>query len=135
MCWYWFKVQVKAVKAVIESLDNQQLKVKICQDEVEGPKGYQEDRTDGPVERSWKKINRLSPLGGTVFLSENYIQKVRNGAALALRIACARIGMEEAIRPLGPMTRVTVGYDRNGGCIALAMIPIQQNKILNPRSD
>ncbi|PLW58365.1 hypothetical protein PCANC_00465 [Puccinia coronata f. sp. avenae] len=67
-------------------------------------------------------------------LSESYNPNVRYGAALALGIACAGTGMEEAIRLLEPMTKDTVDYVKQGACIALAMILIQQNEVLNPKA-
>ncbi|KAG0151044.1 hypothetical protein CROQUDRAFT_651562 [Cronartium quercuum f. sp. fusiforme G11] len=67
-------------------------------------------------------------------LSESYNPNVRYGAALALGIACAGTGMEEAIALLEPMTKDTVDYVKQGACIALAMILIQQNEILNPKA-
>lgn len=42
--------------------------------------------------------------------------------------------MEEAISLLEPMTKDTVDYVRQGACIALAMILIQQNEVLNPKA-
>ncbi|POW20499.1 hypothetical protein PSHT_03395, partial [Puccinia striiformis] len=50
------------------------------------------------------------------------------------RIACAGTGMEEAISLLEPMTKDTVDYVKQGACIALAMILIQQNEVLNPKA-
>ncbi|EGG01079.1 uncharacterized protein MELLADRAFT_50220 [Melampsora larici-populina 98AG31] len=67
-------------------------------------------------------------------LSESYNPNVRYGAALALGIACAGTGMEEAIELLEPMTKDTVDYVKQGACIALAMILIQQNEVLNPKA-
>ncbi|CAH7676109.1 26S proteasome non-ATPase regulatory subunit 1 [Phakopsora pachyrhizi] len=67
-------------------------------------------------------------------LSESYNPNVRYGAALALGIACAGTGMEEAISLLEPMTKDTVDYVKQGACIALAMILIQQNETLNPKT-
>lgn len=67
-------------------------------------------------------------------LSESYNPNVRYGAALALGIACAGTGMEEAISLLEPMTKDTVDYVKQGACIALAMILIQQNEVLNPKA-
>ncbi|KNZ43788.1 hypothetical protein VP01_986g9 [Puccinia sorghi] len=46
-------------------------------------------------------------------LSESYNPNVRYGAALALGIACAGTGMEEAISLLEPMTKDTVDYVLN----------------------
>lgn len=67
-------------------------------------------------------------------LSESYNPNVRYGAAIALGIACAGTGLEEAIELLEPMTKDTVDYVKQGSCIALAMILIQQNETLNPKT-
>ncbi len=66
-------------------------------------------------------------------LSESYNPHVRYGSTLALGIACAGTGLEEAIELLQPMTKDPVDFVRQGACISLAMILIQQNETLNPR--
>lgn len=66
-------------------------------------------------------------------LSESYNPHVRYGSTLALGIACAGTGLDEAVDLLEPMTKDPVDFVRQGACIALAMIFIQQNETLNPR--
>lgn len=66
-------------------------------------------------------------------LSESYNPHVRYGSTLALGIACAGTGLDEAIDLLEPMTKDPVDFVRQGACISLAMIFIQQNETLNPR--
>ncbi|GAA99317.1 uncharacterized protein L969DRAFT_86556 [Mixia osmundae IAM 14324] len=66
-------------------------------------------------------------------LSESYNPNVRYGATLALGISCAGTGLEEAVDLLEPMTKDPVDFVRQGACIALAMVLIQQNETLNPR--
>ena len=67
-------------------------------------------------------------------LAESYNPHVRYGSTLALGIACAGTGLEEAIELLEPMTKDPVDFVRQGACISLAMILIQQNENLNPRT-
>ncbi|CAO1615156.1 unnamed protein product [Sympodiomycopsis kandeliae] len=66
-------------------------------------------------------------------LSESYNPHVRYGSALALGIACASTGLDEAVDLLEPMTKDTVDFVRQGACIALSLIMLQQNNELNPR--
>nr|CDI55816.1 probable RPN2-26S proteasome regulatory subunit [Melanopsichium pennsylvanicum 4] len=66
-------------------------------------------------------------------LSESYNPHVRYGSTLALGIACAGTGLDEAVDLLEPMTKDPVDFVRQGACIALSMIFIQQNESLNPR--
>ncbi|SOV05444.1 probable RPN2 - 26S proteasome regulatory subunit [Ustilago sp. UG-2017a] len=66
-------------------------------------------------------------------LSESYNPHVRYGSTLALGIACAGTGLDEAVDLLEPMTKDPVDFVRQGACVALAMIFIQQNEALNPR--
>ncbi|KDN37461.1 putative RPN2-26S proteasome regulatory subunit [Tilletiaria anomala UBC 951] len=67
-------------------------------------------------------------------LSESFNPHVRYGSTLALGIACAGTGLEEALELLEPMTKDPVDFVRQGACISLAMILIQQNEVLNPRT-
>ncbi|KAK1815509.1 proteasome regulatory particle base subunit [Friedmanniomyces endolithicus] len=66
-------------------------------------------------------------------LSESYNPHVRYGATMALGIACAGTGLDEAIDLLEPMTKDSVDFVRQGAFIALAMIMVQQNEALNPK--
>ncbi|PKI85993.1 proteasome regulatory particle base subunit [Malassezia vespertilionis] len=66
-------------------------------------------------------------------LGESYNPHVRYGAAMALGIACAGTGLDAALDLLEPMTKDTVDFVRQGACMALAMIVIEQNVSLNPR--
>ena len=67
-------------------------------------------------------------------LSESYNPNVRYGATLALGISCAGTGLLEAIEILEPLTKDSVDFVRQGACVALSMILIQQNATLNPHS-
>lgn len=65
-------------------------------------------------------------------LSQSYNPHVRYGSTLALGIACASTGLDDAVDLLQPMLKDPVDFVRQGACIALAMIMIQQNETLNP---
>jgi 26S proteasome regulatory subunit N2 len=65
-------------------------------------------------------------------LSQSFNPHVRYGSTLALGIACAGTGLNEAVDLLQPMINDPVDFVRQGACIALAMIMIQQNENLNP---
>ncbi|CEQ42920.1 SPOSA6832_04788 [Sporobolomyces salmonicolor] len=66
-------------------------------------------------------------------LSESYNPHVRYGSAMALGISCAGTGLEDAITLLEPLTRDPVDFVRQGACISLAMILIQQNDTSSPK--
>ncbi|KAE8232672.1 hypothetical protein CF326_g2293 [Tilletia indica] len=66
-------------------------------------------------------------------LSESYNPHVRYGSTLALGIACAGTGLDEALNLLEPMLKDPVDFVRQGASLALAMCLIQQNDALNPR--
>ncbi|KAI6153672.1 26S proteasome regulatory complex non-ATPase subcomplex Rpn2 Psmd1 subunit [Pisolithus tinctorius] len=61
-------------------------------------------------------------------LSESYNPHVRCGATLALGIACAGTGMQDAVQILEPMTKDGVDFVRQGAFIALGMILVQQSE-------
>ncbi|GAA5934841.1 proteasome regulatory particle base subunit RPN2 [Sporobolomyces koalae] len=65
-------------------------------------------------------------------LSESYNPHVRYGSAMALGISCAGTGLEDAIALLEPLTKDAVDFVRQGACMALAMILIQQNDASSP---
>ena len=66
-------------------------------------------------------------------LSESYNPHVRYGAALALGIACAGTGHQEAIDLLEPMLKDSSDFVRQAVLIALSMIFIQQNEQSCPK--
>ncbi|KAH8598087.1 putative 26S proteasome regulatory subunit rpn2 [Bisporella sp. PMI_857] len=66
-------------------------------------------------------------------LSESYNPHVRYGAAMALGISCAGTGLDEAIDLLEPMIKDPTDFVRQGALIALAMIMVQQNEVMNPK--
>ncbi|KAI0473423.1 26S proteasome regulatory subunit rpn2 [Xylariaceae sp. FL0804] len=66
-------------------------------------------------------------------LSESYNPHVRYGSAMALGIACAGTGLDEAIDLLEPMMKDPTDFVRQGALISLAMIMIQQNEAMNPK--
>ncbi|KAL2756047.1 hypothetical protein ACRALDRAFT_1050675 [Sodiomyces alcalophilus JCM 7366] len=67
-------------------------------------------------------------------LSESYNPHVRYGSAMALGISCAGTGLDEAIDLLEPMMKDPTDFVRQGALIALAMIMIQQNEVMNPKA-
>lgn len=66
-------------------------------------------------------------------LSESYNPHVRYGATMALGIACAGTGLDEAVDLLEPMMKDSVDFVRQGALIALSMIMVQQNEVMNPK--
>ncbi|KAF2721807.1 26S proteasome regulatory complex, non-ATPase subcomplex, Rpn2/Psmd1 subunit [Polychaeton citri CBS 116435] len=66
-------------------------------------------------------------------LAESYNPHVRYGATMALGIACAGTGLDEAIDLLEPMVKDSVDFVRQGALIALSMIMVQQNEVMNPK--
>ena len=66
-------------------------------------------------------------------LAESYNPHVRYGAALALGISCAGTGLDEAIDLLEPMIKDPTDFVRQGALIALAMIMVEQNEVMNPK--
>lgn len=66
-------------------------------------------------------------------LAESYNPHVRYGATMALGIACAGTGLDEAIDLLEPMIKDSVDFVRQGALISLAMIMVQQNEAMNPK--
>ncbi|TFK41267.1 armadillo-type protein [Crucibulum laeve] len=65
-------------------------------------------------------------------LSESYNAHVRCGATLALGIACAGTGLQDAIEILEPMTKDSVDFVRQGAFIALGMILVEQSEASSP---
>lgn len=61
-------------------------------------------------------------------LSESYNPHVRCGATLALGIACAGTGLQDAVEILEPMTKDSVDFVRQGAFIALGMVLVQQSE-------
>jgi 26S proteasome regulatory subunit N2 len=78
--------------------------------------------------RNPKGVPRLVEL-----LSESYNPHVRYGAAMALGIACAGTGLDDAIDLLEPMMKDSTDFVRQGALIALAMILVEQNESMNPK--
>ena len=66
-------------------------------------------------------------------LAESYNPHVRYGATMALGIACAGTGLDEAIDLLEPMMKDSVDFVRQGAFISLALIMVQQNDAMNPK--
>ncbi|TCD63328.1 proteasome regulatory particle base subunit [Steccherinum ochraceum] len=65
-------------------------------------------------------------------LSESYNPHVRCGATLALGIACAGTGLQDAIEILEPLTKDSVDFVRQGAFIALGMILVEQSEASSP---
>ena len=78
--------------------------------------------------RKPKSVPRMVEL-----LSESYNPHVRYGAAMALGISCAGTGLDEAIDLLEPMIKDPTDFVRQGALIALSMIMVQQNEVMNPK--
>jgi len=74
-----------------------------------------------------KQVPRIVSL-----LAESYNPHVRYGACLAVGIACAGTGMQEAVALLEPMCKDRVDFVRQGAFIALSMVLIQHNDKLDP---
>ena len=66
-------------------------------------------------------------------LSESYNPHVRYGATMALGIACAGTGLDEAVELLEPMMKDSVDFVRQGALISLSMILVQQNDTMNSK--
>ena len=66
-------------------------------------------------------------------LSESYNPHVRYGSAMALGISCAGTALDEAIDLLEPMMKDPTDFVRQGALIALSMIMVQQNEVMNPK--
>lgn len=66
-------------------------------------------------------------------LAESYNPHVRYGATMALGIACAGTGLEEAIDLLEPMMKDSTDFVRQGTVIALSMIMVQQSEAMSPK--
>lgn len=66
-------------------------------------------------------------------LSESYNPHVRYGAAMALGISCAGTGLDEAVDLLEPMIKDPTDFVRQGALIALSMVLVQQNEVMNPK--
>ncbi|GAA5990775.1 hypothetical protein JCM11641_002034 [Rhodosporidiobolus odoratus] len=67
-------------------------------------------------------------------LAESYNPHVRYGSAMALGISCAGTGLEDAIALLEPLTKDPVDFVRQGACLSLAMILIEQSDASHPKS-
>ncbi|TFK30365.1 hypothetical protein FA15DRAFT_579686 [Coprinopsis marcescibilis] len=65
-------------------------------------------------------------------LSESYNPHVRCGATLALGIACAGTGLQDAIEILEPMTKDSTDFVRQGAYIALGMVLVEQSEASTP---
>lgn len=65
-------------------------------------------------------------------LSESYNPHVRCGATLALGLACAGTGLQDAVEILEPMTKDSVDFVRQGAFIALGMVLVQQSEASSP---
>lgn len=66
-------------------------------------------------------------------LAESYNPHVRYGACMAVGIGCAGSGLKEAIQLLEPLLKDRVDFVRQGAFIAMAMVLIQHNEVLEPK--
>jgi 26S proteasome regulatory subunit N2 len=78
--------------------------------------------------RKYNSVPRMVEL-----LAESYNPHVRYGAAMALGISCAGTGLDEAVDLLEPMLKDPTDFVRQGALIALAMVLVQQNEVMNPK--
>lgn len=76
-----------------------------------------------------KQVPRIVEL-----LAESYNPHVRYGSCLAVGIACAGTGMKSALDLLEPLCKDRVDFVRQGAMIAMAMVLIQHNEKLEPRT-
>jgi 26S proteasome regulatory subunit N2 len=66
-------------------------------------------------------------------LAESYNPHVRYGSCLAVGVACAGTGHPEALAMLEPMLKDRVDFVRQGAFIAMSMVLIQHNDVLEPK--
>jgi len=66
-------------------------------------------------------------------LAESYNPHVRYGSTLAVGIACAGTGLQEAIDLLEPMTKDATDFVRQGAMLALSMVLIQETEVRTPK--
>ncbi|KAK6508711.1 proteasome regulatory particle base subunit [Arthrobotrys conoides] len=78
--------------------------------------------------RKYESVPRMVEL-----LAESYNPHVRYGSALALGIACAGTGLDEALDLLQPMLKDTVEFVKQGALISIGMILVQHNEAMNPK--
>ncbi|KAK6347340.1 proteasome regulatory particle base subunit [Orbilia brochopaga] len=78
--------------------------------------------------RKYESVPRMVEL-----LAESYNPHVRYGSALALGIACAGTGLDEALDLLQPMIKDTVEFVKQGALISIGMILAQHNENMNPK--
>ncbi|EPS42204.1 hypothetical protein H072_3966 [Dactylellina haptotyla CBS 200.50] len=78
--------------------------------------------------RKYESVPRMVEL-----LAESYNPHVRYGSALALGIACAGTGLDEALDLLQPMIKDTVEFVKQGALISIGMILAQHNETRNPK--
>ncbi|KAJ1475052.1 armadillo-type protein, partial [Baffinella frigidus] len=66
-------------------------------------------------------------------LAESYNPHVRYGSTMAVGIACAGTGLQEAIDLLEPMTKDATDFVRQGAMLALSMVMIQETEARSPK--
>jgi len=66
-------------------------------------------------------------------LAESYNPHVRYGSCMAVGIACAGLGHKEAIALLEPLLKDRVDFVKQGAFIAMSMVLIQHNEVLEPK--
>ena len=66
-------------------------------------------------------------------LAESYNPHVRYGSAMAVGIACAGTGLEEAIALLEPMTKDATDFVRQGAMLALSLVLVQETEVRQPK--
>ena len=66
-------------------------------------------------------------------LAESYNPHVRYGSAMAVGVACAGTGLEEAINLLEPMTKDATDFVRQGAMLALSLVLVQETEVRQPK--
>jgi 26S proteasome regulatory subunit N2 len=66
-------------------------------------------------------------------LAESYNPHVRYGSAMAVGVACAGTGLEEAISLLEPMTKDATDFVRQGAMLALSLVLVQETEVRQPK--
>jgi 26S proteasome regulatory subunit N2 len=66
-------------------------------------------------------------------LAESYNPHVRYGSAMAVGVACAGTGLEEAITLLEPMTKDATDFVRQGAMLALSLVLVQETEVRQPK--
>jgi 26S proteasome regulatory subunit N2 len=67
------------------------------------------------------------------YLAEHHNAHLRYGAAMAVGIACAGSGSQDALKILVPLTQDKVDFVKQGALIALAFVFVQVTEVQEPK--